>query len=100
VDAYVLFATAERLEAAYGWLDNAFAPEVMAQSSQNLSSFVANPQAVPLMPAAHRATMGYAGVEANLERAEFAFFPPAEQTNPDRITLGDLQAAWEEIKAA
>jgi len=99
-DAYILFAEAQHLDAAYGWLDNAFAPEVMAQSGPDLSSFVANPQAVPLLPAEHRAALGYDAVESQLERAEFSFFPPEEQADPDLITLGEMQAAWEEVKAA
>jgi hypothetical protein len=100
VDSYVIFSEPPNRETAYLWLDNAFAPETMAASSQRLGSFVANPQAAPLLPAAHREALGYDKVEAQLERAVFSFFPPAEQSDPERITLGDLQAAWEEVKAA
>jgi spermidine/putrescine-binding protein len=100
VDSYVLFTDAPNVNNAYGWLNNTFSPSVMAQSSQNLSSFVSNPKAVEEMPAEHAESMNFASMQEQLDRAVFAFFPPTEVSDPNMITLDELLAAWEEIKAA
>jgi spermidine/putrescine-binding protein len=100
VDTYVLFTDAPHLDNAYGWLNNTFSPEVMAQVSQDFSCFVTNPDAIPLMPAEHAEAMNMASLEAALDRGEFAFFPPQTQSDPNLVTFDQFQAAWEEVRAS
>jgi spermidine/putrescine transport system substrate-binding protein len=95
-DCYFIFQGGSNVDTAYAWLNNAISPEVMAQSAQDLGSFVTNSKAADKMPKDFAEAMHFSDLNTTLGRASFSRFPDPG----NEITVDDMLKAYEEIKAA
>ena len=98
-DSFFIFKGSQNVETAHAWINQMLSAESMALLAQKLGTFIANPNAVPLLPESIADGMGFAQVNDQLDRAVVGTLPAPEQSDPNLATLDDFNSGWEAIWA-
>lgn len=98
VDAYAIPVTADNPDAAHAWINEGLDPKVNAEAANYLVGGTVVEKSVPLIDPEIAAIYPYDDLESFFEKAELIRLPPVESDT--YVTLDEVQAAWQEVKAA
>lgn len=97
-DAYAIPPTADNVDTAHAWINEALDPEVNAEAANFLLGGTVCSSSVDLLNPEIAATYPYDDLEAFFDKAPLALLPPLR--SDQYVTLERVQAAWQEVKAA
>ncbi|QEY65839.1 extracellular solute-binding protein [Metapseudomonas lalkuanensis] len=96
-DAWFIPASAENIDTALEFINQALDPQVQAKMSKAVSSAVVNRRAVPLMEPSVRALFDYDNVDSFLKQSPLKGQPP--RTSEQYATYDDWLQAWSSFRA-
>ncbi|MCJ7623408.1 MAG: extracellular solute-binding protein [Anaerolineaceae bacterium] len=99
VDIYFIFTGAPNLDAAYAWLNQAISAEALSIMGTAYDSAVTNMKAYDLMTPELKEKFGYDSINDIISLADFNILPDPD-AQPPYVTLDEIFAAFEEIKAS
>ena len=99
VDMYFIFNGAKNIDAAYAYLNTALSPEGQAIMAKKMELSVSNQDAYKQLPADLVKKLGYEQANELIAGSEFNILPDPDP-KPPHVSIRDLYAAFDEIKAA
>jgi spermidine/putrescine-binding protein len=97
-DLYAIPTTADNVDTALAWFNEAISPEVNAAAAQFLVGAVTVADAVQHLDEATAALYPYAEIDSLLERAPFYNNPPVD--SDEYVTYQEWIDTWQEIKGS
>ena len=97
-DLYAIPTTADNVDTAYAWFNEAISPEVNAAAAEFLVGAVTVADAVPHLNEATASLYPYDEIDSLLERAPFYNNPPVE--SDEFVTYQEWIDTWQEIKGS
>ena len=99
VDMYFIFNGAKNVDAGYAYVNAALSPQGQATMAKHMELSVSNQDSYKQLPADLVKKLGFDQANELIAGSEFNILPDPDAKAP-RVSVRDLYAAFDEIKAA